>query len=116
MNSGQRIKKLRTIKGMSTYDLAGLTGISQSTISKLENNKRKPDTDLIEKIAGAFGISLTEFFSTDTNEKMATFPEVSTIAAHHDDDEWSQEELEEIEQFKAFVRMRKKAKESTQNE
>ncbi|CAM3774974.1 hypothetical protein PALA111701_25390 [Paenibacillus lactis] len=34
--------------------------------------------------------------------------ETETIAAHHDGEDWTKEELEEIEQFKEFVRMRRK--------
>jgi hypothetical protein len=37
---------------------------------------------------------------------------IETIAAHHDGDEWTEEELEEIEAFKEFVRMRRKQKET----
>lgn len=33
--------------------------------------------------------------------------EPETIAAHHDGDEWTEEELEEIERFKEFVRMKR---------
>ncbi|MGG3278897.1 helix-turn-helix domain-containing protein [Paenibacillus solani] len=33
--------------------------------------------------------------------------EVETIAAHHDGDDWTEEELEDIEQFKEFIRMRR---------
>jgi hypothetical protein len=32
-----------------------------------------------------------------------------TIAAHHNGDEWSEEELEELERFKEFVRSKRKA-------
>lgn len=38
--------------------------------------------------------------------------EPETIAAHHDGEEWTTEELEEIERFKAFVRLKRKEKES----
>ncbi len=34
--------------------------------------------------------------------------EIQTIAAHHEGEEWTPEELEEIERYKEFVRMRKK--------
>jgi len=37
--------------------------------------------------------------------------EPETIAAHHDGEEWTEEELQEIEDFKEFVRMRKRKKE-----
>lgn len=33
--------------------------------------------------------------------------DIHTIAAHHDGDEWTEEELEEIERFKEFIRMKR---------
>ncbi len=33
-----------------------------------------------------------------------------TIAAHHDGEEWTKEELEEIERFKQFVKLKRKEK------
>lgn len=35
---------------------------------------------------------------------------VQTIAAHHDGEDWTEEELEEIERFKEFVRMKRQQK------
>ena len=35
------------------------------------------------------------------------FP-VETIAAHHDGEDWTEEELEEIERFKEFVRLKER--------
>jgi len=32
---------------------------------------------------------------------------IETIAAHHDSEEWTEEELAEIERFKEFVRMKR---------
>lgn len=58
MNTGKRIKKFREKKGYSTNDLSKLTGISQSTISKLENGKRKYDVETLTKIAEALDVSI----------------------------------------------------------
>ena len=58
MTIGARIKKIRTEHGLSTYDLSKMTGISQSSISKLENGKRKTDNMILEKIATALNISI----------------------------------------------------------
>jgi len=37
--------------------------------------------------------------------------EIETIAAHHEGDDWTDEELDEIERFKEFVRMKRKQQE-----
>ncbi len=36
--------------------------------------------------------------------------EIQTLAAHHDGEDWTEEELAEIERFKEFVRMKRKMK------
>lgn len=60
MTIGDKIRQLRNEKGLSTYDLSEKTEISQSTISKLENNKRKADFDIIKKIAEALQVPIGE--------------------------------------------------------
>ncbi len=58
MTIGERIKKIRNEGGLSTYDLSKITGISQSSISKMENGKRKIDNIALEKIAAALNVSI----------------------------------------------------------
>jgi transcriptional regulator with XRE-family HTH domain len=65
MNIGDRIKQIRTQNGLSTYDISEKTGISQSTISKLENNKRKADYEILVIIAKALGVEVEDFLKED---------------------------------------------------
>jgi transcriptional regulator with XRE-family HTH domain len=58
MTIGDRIRKFRDIKNISTYKLSEMTGIPQSTISKLENGRRKSDNEVLSKIADALMISV----------------------------------------------------------
>lgn len=58
MEARDRIRKFREKKGLSTNDVSRLTGISQSTISKLENGKRKANLEILEKIAVALEVSV----------------------------------------------------------
>lgn len=57
MGIGERIKAFRGKKNLSTTGLSKSTGISQSTISKLENGKRKADIEILGKIAEALEVS-----------------------------------------------------------
>lgn len=57
MDIGDRIKKIRVQKGLSTYKISKMTGISQSVVSRLENKKRKADNAIIEKLAKALEVS-----------------------------------------------------------
>jgi len=58
METKDRIRKFREKKGFSTTDLSNMTGISQSTISKIENGKRRIDLESLEKIADALDVSV----------------------------------------------------------
>ncbi|MFW5436327.1 helix-turn-helix domain-containing protein [Paenibacillus apiarius] len=53
-----------------------------------------------------------EYFTVDVIKMLETAKqksehEIETIAAHHDGEEWTEEELEEIARFKEFVRMKR---------
>jgi transcriptional regulator with XRE-family HTH domain len=50
MKIGERIKFMRTEMGLTSYELADLCGVHQSTIHLQEMEKRRPNTQLIEKI------------------------------------------------------------------
>jgi hypothetical protein len=64
------------------------------------------------------GMSEAEMVIAHARYKKATFEDamrdpghdIQTIAAHHEGDEWTEEELAEIERFKEFVRMKRKQK------
>lgn len=59
-----RLKELRTERGMSQEELVKLTGISRTTISKIENNENdvNVNTRTIAKLAEVFGVKPSEIF------------------------------------------------------
>lgn len=59
---GMRIKFLRAQKKWSQEDLAFAANINKNYISDLENGRRNPSLDILERIALAFGISLADLF------------------------------------------------------
>lgn len=111
MNSFQLVlKSLRKSKNLTQGDLASILGISVSAISMYENGNREPDFETLEQIADFFNVDMNYLLgksdqTTILNNSPSEY-EIKTIAAHHDG-EWTAEELEEIEQFKAFVKMRR---------
>ena len=60
-----RITTLREEKQWSEYHLAKVAGISQSTLSNLINRGNNPSVYTLEKIAHAFGLTLSQFFNTE---------------------------------------------------
>lgn len=89
MDVGLRVKQLRKLNNMTTKELSSLCGVSQSTISKLENGNRIPDIPIIEKICNALNMTLVEFFMTEKlseplDENMIT---LIYLAKHLKDDQ-----------------------------
>lgn len=54
---GDRIRKIRTEKGLSQAELGARIGLSGDRVQKYENGVRKPRTDVVKKIAAALGVS-----------------------------------------------------------
>jgi phosphopantothenate synthetase len=79
-------------------------GVPPTTLQSMltRDLSRASVTNVIDVCRG-LGITVEEL------EKMASDEQYKseTIAAHHDGEKWSEEELEEIERFKAFVRMKR---------
>ena len=59
---GMRIKYLRSVKRWSQEDLALEAEVNKNYISDLERGTRNPTVKVLEKIAKAFSISLSELF------------------------------------------------------
>ena len=57
---GPRLKQLRAKRDVTLTELAAATGISKSTLSRLESGQRKPSLELLLPIAQAHGIPLDE--------------------------------------------------------
>lgn len=64
--TGTVIKELREKSNMTQLQLAGILGVSDKTVSKWETAKGYPDITLLEPIADAFSISVTELISGNT--------------------------------------------------
>ena len=64
--TGTVIRSLREKSGMTQLQLAETLGVSDKTISKWETGKGYPDITLLEPIADAFRISVTELISGNT--------------------------------------------------
>ena len=57
---GPRLNRVRTHRKMTLAQLAADTGISKSTLSRLETGQRKPSLELLLPIAQAFQVPLEE--------------------------------------------------------
>lgn len=57
---GPRLRRVRAQRDVTLADLAATTGISKSTLSRLENGQRKPSLELLLPIAAAHRIPMDE--------------------------------------------------------
>jgi transcriptional regulator with XRE-family HTH domain len=57
---GPRLRELRRRRGVTLADLSATTGISESTLSRLESGARRPNLELLLPLARAYGVPLDE--------------------------------------------------------
>ncbi len=62
---GARIKAIRQARELTLEQVADVSSVSISTLSKIEKGQVSASFDTIAKIAGAFGYSLAELFSEE---------------------------------------------------
>ena len=68
---GAILAKLRVNAGMTVTGLAAVSGVSKSTISKMERGKTKPRIDTVEKVAEALQVAAIEFYAPKKKIKEA---------------------------------------------
>ncbi|MGE6379517.1 helix-turn-helix transcriptional regulator [Peribacillus muralis] len=104
---GRKIKELRIKKNLSQAELAEKineqfnTTLNKGLISKWENGLGDPRLEYARFLALFFDVSLDFLLDLENRD------EIDTIAAHHDGEEWSDEELNQIEEFKKFVKSKR---------
>jgi len=80
MHFGEKLRQLRQARELTQPDLADSLGIEQSWLSKLENDKCTPSSELLDKIGQVFELSLDQLLAdVDPNylrKNLATLPEV----------------------------------------
>ncbi|MDQ8092284.1 helix-turn-helix domain-containing protein [Bacillus amyloliquefaciens] len=97
----ERIKNLAKDKKISLAELERKTKLSNGTIRRWD--EKTPGIDKVQKVADYFNVSVDYLLGR-------TDFQIETIAAHHDGEDWTEEELEEIERFKEFVRLKREKK------
>ena len=99
-NFNENLKEARLKSGISQKDLAENIGVAKSTYSLYESGKREPNVDTIKKIASSQNVSADTLLGIDN--------EPTTLAAHFEGDEYTESEMEEIRNFAAFVKNKRR--------
>ena len=97
-----RIPELCRKRGYTKYRLAELTGITQTALGNMLNQKSMPTMANLEKICDAFEITIAQFFSDDENRLDLTKGQKEILEI------WDGLDEKEREIFMTFIRSLKK--------
>ncbi|BBW96528.1 helix-turn-helix transcriptional regulator [Geobacillus icigianus] len=64
---GFKIRYFRKKLGLTQYQLADMVSADVSTISKIEKSKATPSLSMLQRIAGALGVSVNELLKERIN-------------------------------------------------
>ena len=68
MDIGARLQAVRKAKNLSQRELAKRVGVTNSTISLIEQNKVSPSVSSLKKVLDGIPISLADFFTHDFDD------------------------------------------------
>lgn len=145
---GELLKEIRKKQNISQLEVSKALDLTESDVNDIENGILPLNYEWAEKYATYLGtsvnqilidnnmdISLNEIplellkhyqeqgmseseivkayteYKHKQEEDVFENKDIETIAAHHDGEEWTEEELEEIERFKEFVKSKRKQQE-----
>lgn len=92
----ENLKLAREQKGLSQKDVAEKIGVAKSTYSLYESGNREPNVQTIKKIADVLEVSADELLGINT--------ESTTLAAHFDGSEYTEEQLKRIKEYAKFIK------------
>jgi transcriptional regulator with XRE-family HTH domain len=84
MNLGERLRQLRQDQNLTQPELAEAIGIEQSYLSKLENGKYVPSSDVFGRILEVFKLSVGDFVEDLDHRSRLQLRQVPAVASHFD--------------------------------
>ena len=100
------LKLLRNERQLSQQELADALGISKSSINMYERGERQPNFEVLETIADYFNVDIDYLLGRTSKTTKVINP--NTLAAHFDGNEYTEDELNRIKEFAAFVKTSRK--------
>lgn len=98
---GNRLRYLRTSKGLMQEELAEVIKTTNATISKYENGRIEPNLETLQRLADFFDVSI-DYLLCKTNVRHHT----ETLAFHTTED-LTEEELEEVKKYIEFLKTKR---------
>ena len=98
----ENLRAARERKNITQKDEADNIGVAKSTYSLYESGNREPNVQTIKKLADLLNVSADNLLGLNQ--------EPTTIAAHFDGDDFTEDELEDIRAYADFVKNRRNKK------
>ena len=95
-NFNENLRYAREQKGLSQKDVAEKIGVAKSTYSLYVSGNREPNVQTIKKISDVLNVSADDLLGINS--------EPTTIAAHFDGDEYTEEQLNRIREFAKLIK------------
>ena len=70
---GARLRSLRQQHGLSQRELAKKAGVTNGTISMIEQNRTSPSVGSLKKVLDGFPIAMSDFFANDFSSRRKIF-------------------------------------------
>jgi len=65
LNLAENFKNLRTVKGISVYQLSKDSDVSENYIRTIEKGTSQPSVAILDRLLSCLGVTLSEFFNDD---------------------------------------------------
>ena len=91
---GKVVRRLREAQALTLRALAERSGFTASFLSQLENDQTSPSISSMERIAGALGVTLGEFFRNAEREHLTRI--VRAGGGHVLYSQWSRAQIESL--------------------
>jgi len=82
---GTRLRQLRKARQLTLNNLATLSGVAVSTISKIENGALSPTLDKVLRLASGLDLSISQLIGEEANELDNKRPNSRFLPSRHDD-------------------------------
>jgi len=109
MKTGEKIKKIRKLKGFSQNGIAELLCISQRAYSDIENNKTKIDLERLKNLGKIFNMDPSDILNFDEHQVLnPIFPfqkdDMSKLSDFENERQSYQQQIKHLEEEILFLR------------
>lgn len=118
MSFGERLKKIREKRGLSTRELAKIIGnISASYISDIENNRHEPSLKKLRMIARGLNVDMSYLLDlyqkSKDEEQIQNDPDKREIYSMIAREELTNEDIKDIKNFIDYIITKKSSRKPT---